>query len=189
MTTTKEIYQGLKILIKNGIKKKNISILHCTSDYPASYNDLNLNAIKLLKKKFKLNIGYSDHSRGIEAAIAAVSLGAKIIEKHFTLNQNLYGPDHKASLNFSEFKNMVSSIRNIEKSLGEEKKTLSIAEIKNSKIVKKSIVASKNIMKGDLFSEDNITTKRPGYGISPMKWEKIIGKKSKKNFKKDEFIS
>lgn len=189
MTTTKEISQCLKILIKNGIKKKNISILHCTTDYPANYKDLNLNAIHLLKKIFKLDVGYSDHSKGIEAAIAAVSLGAKIIEKHFTLNQNLPGPDHKASLNFREFKNMVSSIRNIEKSLGEEKKKISSAEIRNSKIVKKSIVASKNIKIGELFSENNITTKRPGYGLSPMKWEKIIGKKSKKNFKRDELIS
>ena len=174
MTTIKEISQCLKILIKNGIKKKNISILHCTSDYPANYKDLNLNAIHLLKKIFKLNVGYSDHSKGIEAAIAAVSLGSKIIEKHFTINQNLPGPDHKASLNFREFKNMVSSIRNIEKSLGEEKKKISTAEIKNSKIVKKSIVASKNIKIGELFSENNITTKRPGYGLSPMKWEKKI---------------
>ena len=188
MSNLEEIKTAMKILQKSGTNKKKITILHCSTDYPAKYHDLNLKALITMKKKFRTKIGYSDHSLGIEVPIAATAMGAQVIEKHFTLNKNMKGVDHKASLDFKEFKNMVLAIRNIESALGSYNKILSFNEKKNLLIVRKSIVASKNIKKGEVFSNNNITTKRPGYGLSPMQWNKLKGKKSKKNFKKDQFI-
>ena len=183
-----EIKNALKILISNGAKKKDIIVLHCNSEYPTPYQDVNLKAMNEIKKKTKCNIGLSDHSSGIEVPIAAVALGAKIIEKHFTLDKRMLGPDHVASLEPNEFKQMVTSIRNIEVSLGSSIKKPSNSEKKNIKISRRSIVAKINITKGEKFSPNNITLKRPGSGLSPIKWFKVIGKISKKNFKKDEFI-
>jgi len=189
MSKINEIKSALKVLIKSGTKKSKISLLHCNSEYPTPFNDANLNAILTLKKKFKLKTGYSDHTMGIEASIAAVTLGAEIIEKHLTLDCNLPGPDHKTSIEPEEFKQLVQSIRNIEISLGSGKKVVSKSEKKNISIVRKSIVAKTRIKKGEKFSLKNLTTKRPGSGISPMKINVLLKKKSKKNFKKDQLIS
>lgn len=188
MSSIKEIKDALEVLYNNGVQKKDITLLHCISEYPANFKDLNLNVIKTLQNLFKLDVGYSDHSTGIEASIVAVSLGAKIIEKHFTIDKNLEGPDHKASLEPNELQQMVKSIRNIELAIGGYKKVISAGEKINKKIVRKSIVASKIINKGDTFTKDNITCKRPGIGISPMHWYKVIGSTAKKTFEEDEII-
>ena len=188
MSSYEEIADAIKILTKKGTKKKNITILHCNSEYPTPYKDVNLAAMQNIKKKFGTEIGLSDHSLGIEVPIAAVALGANVIEKHFTLNKNSPGPDHKTSINFLELKRMIKSIRNIEKSLGDGVKKVSSSEKKNIIIVRKSIVAKTNIAKGEIFSYENLTTKRPGNGLSPMKIDNIIGKKAKKNFFKDQQI-
>lgn len=182
-----EITNAVKILKKNGLKNKNLAILHCNTNYPAKFEELNLKAIPIMKKKFKCKIGYSDHSIGFEVPIAAVTVGAEIIEKHFTLNKKLKGPDHMASSDFNEFSLIVKSIRNIEKSLG-EKKIKTKSEIQNLKIVRKSLVASKSIKIGDKFTINNITTKRPFKGICASKYNKYLGRKSKFNFKMDDFI-
>ena len=189
MSNISEIKQALTLLTKSGTSKKNITLLHCTSDYPANFKELNLNAIQALKEKFKLNIGYSDHSKGFEVSCAAVALGASVIEKHITTNNNLPGPDHKASLNYKNFELFVNKIRNVELSLGKKSKFASASEKINLKYVRKSIVAKKNIKKGEIFSEKNLDTKRPGTGLSPMKWKQILGKKAKNNFNKDELIT
>ena len=149
---------------------------------------MNLKVINLFKKKFKLKVGFSDHSPGTEASIAAVSMGAEIIEKHFTLSKSFKGPDHKASISVKELAQLVKSIRNIEKALGVEKKCLSFSEKKNIKIVRKSIVAKKNILRGEYFTINNITTKRPAVGKLPTHWDKVLGKKAKKNYFKDQLI-
>ena len=188
MSSYEEIADAIKILTKKGTKKKNITILHCNSEYPTPYKDVNLAAMQNIKKKFGTEIGLSDHSLGIEVPVAAVALGANVIEKHFTLNKNSPGPDHKTSINFLELKRMIKSIRNIEKSLGDGVKKVSSSEKKNINIVRKSIVAKTNIAKGEIFSYENLTTKRPGNGLSPMKIDNIIGKKAKKNFFKDQQI-
>ena len=187
MSNILEIKEALKLLIKAGTKKNHITVLHCITSYPAPFEYLNLKAINLIKKTFNINTGFSDHSEGIEASIAAVALGAKMIEKHLTIDKNLKGPDHKSSLNPLEFSMMVKSIRNVEKALKTEKK-LQKCEIENLKPVRKSIVAKKKIKKGEKLNDSNITTKRPATGINPMKWKKILGKKSKKNYFKDDFI-
>ena len=188
MSNLNDISSALNLLLKFGTKKKNITILQCNTDYPTDYKDVNLLAMNTLKSKFKMSVGYSDHSSGIEVPIAAVALGATVIEKHFTLNKKAEGPDHLASLDFKELKAMIKSIRNIEKSLGSGRKKLNKSEKKNIIHVRKSIVANQNIEKNEKFSEKNLTTKRPGSGISPMKIKKIIGKKAKKFFYKDELI-
>ncbi len=188
MSNLKEIKSALNILIKSGTKKNNIYVMHCNTAYPTPYKDINLNAMITIREKLKINVGYSDHSLGDEVSLSAVALGAKVIEKHFTLNRNLIGPDHIASLEPNELKSMIRKIRNIEVSLGSKTKKITNSEVVNKNIARKSIVALKNIKKGEAFSEVNITVKRPGYGISPMKWNKIIGKKSKKNFKIDDLI-
>jgi len=188
MSNLNEIGKALSIIYKKGIKKNQITLLHCTSEYPAPIDGLNLNAITTLRKKFNLDIGYSDHTTNYITAVAAVALGAKIIEKHLTLDNNLIGPDHKSSLNPEDFKLMVKFIRQTEKSLGNGVKIPNKYEKKNIKIVRKSIVAKDNIRKGEIFSIKNLSFKRPGYGISPMKLMKVIGKKAKKNFKKDDLI-
>jgi N,N'-diacetyllegionaminate synthase len=189
MSSISEIKKALKILITNGTKKKNITLMQCTSAYPAPYEEINLNTIDTLKRIFKLSIGFSDHSLGVQASIAATALGAKIIEKHLTLSKKLKGPDHKASLDPKEFKFMVQSIRIVEKTLGDKIKKITKSEKKNIKIIRKSIVAKKNIKRGDKFSKENITTKRPQGGIPPLYWEKVIGKIATKDFKYNEFIT
>lgn len=188
MSNIKEINDAIKILVTSGTAKKNISILQCNTDYPCPYKFTNLNVIKEFKKIFSNNIGFSDHTLGIEISLAAVGMGANIIEKHFTLNKNLPGPDHKASLDPIELKKLISSIRNIELSFGMKEKKISKNEKKNIKFVRKSIVANCEIKKGAIFTEKNLTTKRPGTGISPINWDNLIGKKSLKNYKKNQLI-
>jgi len=186
MSTMKEICTAIKILKKN--KKKDISILHCISSYPTKLEDLNLNAIHTLKNKFNNIIGFSDHSLGLEGSLLAVAVGARIIEKHFTINRNLNGPDHKVSLSPKQLNELIKKIRQVEKILGSGIKKPQQSEIENIKVVRKSLVARENIKIGNKFTKKNITTKRPGTGISPMKWKSIIGKKSKYNYKKDEIL-
>ena len=188
MSNISEIKNTIKLFKEFGAKDDDISILHCNTSYPTPHKDVNLNVIESLYKEFKLNVGYSDHTSGIIAPVAAVAKGAMIIEKHFTLNKNLKGPDHSTSLNPKEFALMVKYIRDTEDSLGNKKKIITRSEFKNIKIVRKSIVAKKFIKKGTLFDESNLTVKRPGTGLSPMIWEKILGKKAKKNFYVDDLI-
>lgn len=188
MANLGEIEDALEILISSGTKKDNITVLHCNTEYPTAYEDVNLTAMLTMKEAFKVKVGYSDHTLGIEVPIAAVALGAVVIEKHFTLNRNMEGPDHRASLELHELKNMVKSIRNIELALGDGIKKPSESERSNIKIVRKSIVAKRGIKKGEILTEDNITVKRAGEGISPMRWNEIVGRKALKDFKKDELI-
>lgn len=188
MSNFKEITNTIRILNKFGVKKNNITILQCNSSYPTPLNDVNLNVLKEYKKKFNLKFGYSDHTQGIESSLAAVALGASVIEKHFTLNKKLKGPDHSSSLDQREFKNLTNFIRNIEKCFGSKHKMITKSEKENYRAVRKSIVASCDIKKGEKFHYGNITTKRPAGGIEPNKWNSLIGKIAKKNFKQDEFI-
>jgi N,N'-diacetyllegionaminate synthase len=176
------------ILVFKDYNRKDIILLHCNTEYPTPFQDVNLNAIKSLRDKFHVRVGYSDHTQGIEIPIAAAALGAVVIEKHFTLDKNLSGPDHKASLEPTELTNMVMAIRHIEVALGDGVKKPSTSEKKNMVIARKSIVAGRDIKKGELLSEENITTKRPGDGISPMNWFDIIGTTAKRDFLKDEKI-
>ena len=189
MSTKKEISNAIDLLVKSGTRKKNISILHCNTEYPSPIKDVNLLAIKDLKKHFKIEVGYSDHSNSREVPISATALGANIIEKHLTLDKNLKGPDHKSSLNPTQFAEMVNSIRNTENLLGKEKKMISHSEKKNIIKCRQYLVAKKKIIKGAILNLKNITCKRTGYkGISPMDIKKIINKRAKKNYKKDEKI-
>ena len=186
MSTIEEIDEALKVLRENG--SSDIVILHCTTDYPAPVEGVNLNAMLTLKNRFGYPVGYSDHTRGIEVSVAAVAMGATVIEKHFTLDKTMNGPDHKASLEPDELKKLISAIRNVEKAKGTGEKKPTESEIKNRSVVRKSIVASRPIMKGEVFSTGNLTTKRPGTGISPMKWNEIIGTKADRDYKEDELI-
>lgn len=188
MSNVKEIEKAIQVLIKSGTKKNKISILHCNTEYPTPFEDVNLKAMKSLRKKFKCPVGYSDHTVGIEIPIAAVALGASIIEKHITLNKNMKGPDHKASIEPKDFEKMIKGIRIIEKSLGSSIKKPSSSEIKNISIARKSIVAAKKIKKGEIFTTKNLTVKRPGTGLSPMLWDKILGKVSSKDYIEDQLI-
>ena len=189
MSTLKEISKAIDVLKKFGTKKSNITILHCNTEYPSPIKDVNLLAIKVLKRKFDVKVGYSDHTLGTEVPISAVAIGASVIEKHLTLNKKLAGPDHKCSLDPKEFTAMVKSIRNTEKILGKEKKIISKSEKKNIKNCRQFLVAKKNINKNEIFSFRNLTCKRIGKnGISPMNINNIINKKSKKAYKKDEKI-
>ena len=188
MSSMKEVDRTFKYLLKNGVSRKKIIILHCNTEYPTPFHDVNLNVLKKFKTIFKTEVGYSDHTMGIEVPIAAVAMGAKVIEKHFTLNRNMSGPDHKASLEPKEFEEMVNSIRNIEKALGGFVKKPTKSEKKNIKIARKSIVAAKKINKGEKFTIKNLCIKRPGDGMSPIYWYKILGKISKKNYLKDDLI-
>lgn len=190
MSTIEEIKDALNVFLTAGIDKQNITILHCNTEYPTPMQDVNLKAMLHLKDEFGCEVGYSDHTLGIEVPIAAVALGASVIEKHFTLDKAMEGPDHKASLEPDELKAMVTAIRNIEKAInGNGKKEVSPSEIKNLEITRKSIVAAVTIKKGDIFSEENLSVKRPGNGISPMQWDHVIGKAANKDFKTDELIS
>ena len=186
MSDINEIKDAVNLLEKNGAE--DIVLLHCNTQYPTPFCDVNLKAMDEIKRKTGKKVGYSDHTNGIEIPIAAAAMGAVVIEKHFTLDRNMEGPDHKASLEPDELSKMVSSIRNIEKAMGDGMKRPSGSEIKNRDIVRKSIVASKEIKSGELFSEDNITAKRPGDGISPMHWYEVLGTEAIKDFKKDEKI-
>lgn len=184
-----DICAAMNVLIKFGVKREQITILHCNTEYPTPYKDVNLKAMIALKDEFKVEVGYSDHTKGIEVPIAAVALGATVIEKHFTLDRNMEGPDHKASLEPDELRAMVCAIRNIEKAIGGDGiKHVSESERKNIAIARKSIVAACDIKAGEVFTEQNLTVKRPGNGISPMRWEDVIGTKAKRDFLEEELI-
>lgn len=188
MSTIKEIRNAINILLKQGTKKCNITLLQCNSQYPTPFSDINLKSILYLKKKFNLNVGISDHSIGIEVPIAAAGLGASVIEKHFTLNKSLIGPDHKSSLEPKQFSLMVKSIRNVEEALGKFFKKVNKSEKINIKNARKSIVTLQAIRKKETFTQFNIGVKRPGNGISADKYYKILGKKSKRNYLPDQLV-
>ena len=189
MSYLDEIKNAITVLESVGTARKNITVLHCNTAYPTPMSDVNILAMTNIRKAFGVAVGYSDHTLGIEVPIAAVALGASIIEKHFTLDRKLSGPDHKASLEPNELKLMVLGIRNVEQAMGDGIKRPSNSEKMNKVLARKSIVASKIIKIGDMFSEDNLTTKRPGNGISPMQWEELIGTIAKKNYQIDELIT
>lgn len=186
MSSLNEVNDAVKVLRDNGTD--DITLLHCNSQYPTPLSDVNLMAMVKMRGTFGIPIGYSDHTQGIEIPIAAVALGASVIEKHFTLDKNMEGPDHKASLEPHEIKQMVEGIRKIELALGNGIKKVTESEKSNIGIVRKSIVASVNIKKGEIFTEKNLTTKRPGIGVSPMKWDEIIGTTADRNYEADEMI-
>lgn len=188
MSNIGEIEDALDVLLTSGTKKENITILHANSEYPTPMEDVNLRAMVTIGNTFDLEFGYSDHTLGIEVDVAAVAMGASCIEKHFTLDKTMDGPDHKASLEPNELKAMVRSIRNIESALGSSIKKPSPSELKNKSIGRKSIVANCGIVKGEVFSEKNITIKRPGTGKSPMLWDQVLGQVAQKDYKKDELI-
>ncbi len=189
MADIEEIRSAVEVLLDNGLEKENLTILHCNTEYPTPMEDVNLKAMLYIQNELGVKIGYSDHTLGIEVPIASVALGATVIEKHFTLDRNLPGPDHKASLEPDELKAMVSGIRNIEKAItGSGIKEPSKSELKNKPIARKSIVASCKIKKGDIFSVNNLTVKRPATGISPMKWNEIIGTTAQRDYQLDDFI-
>ena len=184
-----EIEDALDVLIKVGTELENITVLHCNTEYPTPMQDVNLKAMETIARAFYVRVGYSDHTLGIEIPIAAVAMGATVIEKHFTLDKNMEGPDHKASLEPNELKAMVRAIRNIEKALGTGIKKPSPSELKNKPVARKSIVAASDIKEGEEFTEENLTVKRPGTGISPMRWNEMIGRKAGKDYKTDEIIN
>lgn len=186
MSTLEEIEQSIQVLRQYGAGK--VTLLHCNTAYPTPYEEVNLRAMLTLKEKFKVDIGYSDHTRGIEVPIAAVAMGACIIEKHFTLDRNMEGPDHKASLEPDELRQMVEGIRHIQVALGDGCKEPSASERENLEVVRKSIVATRAISKGECLGQDNIGTKRPGGGISPMRWFDVLGQVAKRDFVEDEAI-
>lgn len=186
MCDVNEIQDAIEVLEKNGTTE--IILLHCNTQYPTPYEHVNLKAMNSIKDALHKEVGYSDHTQGIEVPIAAVAMGATVIEKHFTLDKNMEGPDHKASLNPSELQQMVVAIRNIEQAIGNGLKEPSSSEMANKGVARKSIVASRSIKQGEVFSEENLTTKRPGTGISPMKWYEVIGKVASRDFSEDEMI-
>ncbi len=190
MANINEIIDAVQVLTDNGTPLDNVSILHCNTEYPTKFEEVNLLAMNEIREKTQIqNIGYSDHTEGIEVSIAAVALGAKIIEKHFTIDKNMDGPDHKASLEKGELKKMVESIRNIEKAIsGNGKKVPSRSEVNNIPVVRKSIVAINPIQKGEFYTEDNIGVKRPGTGISPMEWSNVLGSLANKDYSIDDLI-
>jgi N,N'-diacetyllegionaminate synthase len=188
MCEMNEIGDALKVLEDGGLKRSDIILLHCNTEYPTPFCDVNLAAMNTIGKTFGVTIGYSDHTKGIEVPIAAVAMGAKVIEKHFTLDRNMIGPDHKASLEPDELKAMVDAIRNVELAIGSAEKHATASETPNKTVARKSIVASRDIKKGETLTEENITTKRPGNGISPMRWDEILGTKAVHDFKADELI-
>ena len=188
MSTLKEIGDALKILINAGTPKAKIIVLHANTMYPTPMKDVNLRAMQSIRDKFDISVGYSDHTLGIEVDIAAVALGASIIEKHFTLDKKMDGPDHAASLDPSELKAMVDAIRNIELAIGGEVKELTNSEKPNIDVARKSIVAKRFIKKGEVFSTNNLTTKRPGSGLSPMKWDSIIGTVAQRDYNLDDLL-
>ena len=186
MSNMEEIEMALSVLKKNGAGK--ITLLHCNTEYPTPFGDVNLRAMQAMEETFRVPVGYSDHTIGIEVPIAAVAMGASVIEKHFTLDKNMEGPDHKASLEPGELKQLVRSIRNIEQAMGSSEKQPSPSEKKNISIARKSIVAKRGIRQGEKLTEENLYIKRPGDGISPMRWYEIIGTTAVKDFEEDELI-
>lgn len=186
MSELSEVADAIKVLKENGAGE--ITILHCTTEYPAPYEDVNLKAIDTMKETFGLPVGYSDHTKGLEIPVAAVARGACVIEKHFTLDRNMEGPDHKASIEPDELKQMVDMIRHVEVAIGDGVKKVSPSELKNQDIARKSIIAKTAIKAGDVFTEENITTKRPGSGINPMKWFDLLGKTAKHDYQEDYLI-
>lgn len=188
MATLGEIESAIAVLEQAGTLRGHITVLHCNTEYPTPMTDVNLRAMCAIRDAFGVKVGYSDHTSGIEVSIAAVALGATVIEKHFTINKNLPGPDHQASLEPNELKGLVSAIRNIEQTMGDGVKRPSSSEKKNKPIVRKSIVAACSISKGDSFSEANLTVKRPGTGISPMRWDEICGRPASRDYLADELI-
>ena len=189
MCTMEDIEATINVFLAENISKDNITILHCNTEYPTPMNDVNLKAMLSIQQEFGTEIGYSDHTLGIEIPVAAVALGASVIEKHFTLDNTMEGPDHAASLEPLQLKEMVKAIRNIEQAIsGDGLKKPSASEMKNIEIARKSIVASTTISKGEIFTGENVTIKRPGTGISPMKWDEVIGKVASKDFSTDDLI-
>ena len=188
MCELSDIEAAVKVLLEFGVQNEQITILHCNTEYPTPFRDVNLKAMLEIGEKFGVQIGYSDHTKGIEVPIAAVALGATVIEKHFTLDKNMEGPDHKASLAPEELKAMVSAIRHIEQALGTGHKTISESERKNIDIARKSIVAACAIKQGEMLTEENLTVKRPGNGISPMRWNEVVGTTAIKDFEEEEMI-
>ena len=186
MSNIDEVKGAIDVLKKHGAGK--ITLLHCTTNYPTPMDDVNLRAMLTLERECGCAVGYSDHTQGIEVPIAAVAMGATVIEKHFTLDRNMDGPDHKASLEPDELKAMVSAIRNVEKAMGDGNKVPSPSEMANIAVARKSIIAAKDIRAGEIFSEENLTTKRPGTGINPMRWNEVLGQKAKRDFAEDELI-
>ncbi len=189
MSMPDEIADALDVLVKAGTPLERITVLHCNTEYPTPFEDVNLRAMNSIGQQFPgIRIGYSDHTLGIEVPIAAAALGASIIEKHFTLDKTLPGPDHKASLDPAELKAMVLAVRNIESALGSDVKQTSPSEMKNKAVARKSIVAAGPIRKGEIFTEDNLTAKRPGTGISPMRWDDMLGRVAGRDYLADELI-
>jgi len=188
MATLGEIEEALDALETAGTPRSQITVLHCNTEYPTPMQDVNLRAMTSIRDAFGVSVGYSDHTTGIEVPIAAVALGASVIEKHLTLDRNLPGPDHKASLEPHEFAAMVRAIRNIEKAMGDGIKRPSLSEAKNKPIARKSLVAAKPIKAGERFTSENLTAKRPGTGISPMRWDEFMGRKAKRDYCADELI-
>jgi N,N'-diacetyllegionaminate synthase len=188
MSTLKEIEAALKVLETSGIPRDKITVLHCNTEYPTPMEDVNLKAMLTIRDTFSIQVGYSDHTLGVEVPIAAVAIGATVIEKHLTLDRNLPGPDHCSSMEPDELKAMVHAIRNIEKAFGDGIKRPSLSEEKNKPCVRKSIVAKRDIKRGEILTEENLAVKRPGFGISPMRWDEVVGSIAIKDWKADDLI-
>ena len=188
MATLKEVEDAINVLRESGTPKGEITVLHCNTSYPTPMEDVNLKGMLTIRDELEVKVGYSDHTLGIEIPIASVAMGASVIEKHFTLDRGMEGPDHKASLDPCELKAMVNAIRNIENALGDGVKRPSSSEMENKSVARKSIVAARDILEGEIFTKDDLVVKRPGTGISPMKWDEIIGTIAQRNFSKDEAI-
>lgn len=189
MSYLKEVRAAIEVLVSSGTSPRNISVLHCTTEYPAPYEDVNLRAMLTMHRALGVEVGYSDHTPGIEIPIAAVALGARIIEKHFTLDKHMKGPDHKASLDVAELKAVIKAVRHVEAALGHGVKRPADCELKNIPIARKSIIAARAITQGQIFTSANLTVKRPGTGISPMQWDRVLGRRAKRDFQEDELIS
>ena len=188
MATLKEVEDAINVLRESGTPKGEITVLHCNTSYPTPMEDVNLKGMLTIRDELEVKVGYSDHTLGIEIPIASVAMGASVIEKHFTLDRGMEGPDHKASLDPCELKAMVNAIRNIENALGDGVKRPSSSEMKNKSVARKSIVAARDILEGEIFTKEDLVVKRPGTGISPMKWDEIIGTIAQRDFSKDEAI-
>jgi N,N'-diacetyllegionaminate synthase len=188
MATLSDIEAAIAVLEQAGTPRARMTVLHCTTEYPTPMEDVNLQAMQSIRAEFGVTVGYSDHTPGIEVAIAAVALGAAVIEKHFTLDRELSGPDHKASLEPGELRTMVNAIRNIELALGDGVKRVTAGEDRNRSVARKSLVASRSIRAGEQFSAENVTAKRPGTGISPMRWDEVMGRRAGRDYAADELI-
>ena len=188
MSNLDEIAAAIDVLERGGLRRDQITLLHCNTEYPTPFCDVNLAAMHTIAERFGVNVGYSDHTRGIEVPIAAVAMGAQVIEKHFTLDCNMEGPDHKASLEPDQLKAMVDAIRNVEQAIGSADKHATASETPNKVVARKSIVAARDIAEGEILTEENITVKRPGNGISPMQWDEVLGTRAKRSFSYDELI-